>query len=704
MNLLYEILQDNKIQILGLAETHLSEKQAKFYFKQFKDEYTFYHSVDKDNIKSTGVGIMIRNDLNLRVIKADSYRGRIIYLDLLMENKKKIRIIQYYGISGPKNIKRKEKLLELHRKVLSIIGEGKRNQFEIILMGDFNLQYEVFEQQMKSNKQISYFFKIFKKLEEKYLMGDIFKEINQINEHNPLNTWFSKDGKSETRIDYIWCTENFFDKILNTFIYNVEELLYTDHRLLIFSMEGFNLLEKQIIRTDADTIKKRKIFDYENLNEEKKLKFKDLLNQKLFLNNDSDDNIKNKNVNLIWKNLKDNIKQTAIEVIGTKEIKLEKKSYDPRKESENFFIFRELTLLIKKLKTKSKEKLRKMLKHWSWFYWKLQIWGEGKVDTKYWNYPLTTQLRKDLIEKTSKLKEIYFIQYKNELEKFKEKKITEAIEQLCIDLQDNQKRLINNVCDREMKKIIIDHVYLEKEEEIVVDSKSLKEEVVKHFQSVAGSQNKEKEIPEDWKDDYQAKENINENIYKNLMDVPTLEEIRIMINNLAKGKAAGPSEITYELFKLASEEYIEKLRQLIGLIFNQQEIPVEWKNAYIYPIPKPKPWGSRLINTRPITLLDIARKLMMSILTQRLMKIFVEFNVLKGNQFAGLPGNSTFEPIRILNEIIQDANENEKELWIVSLDMSKAYDRVNVFMLEKAMLRLKLPKSFVNIIKSLFLG
>jgi hypothetical protein len=177
-----------------------------------------------------------------------------------------------------------------------------------------------------------------------------------------------------------------------------------------------------------------------------------------------------------------------------------------------------------------------------------------------------------------------------------------------------------------MKKIIIDHVYLEKEEEIVVDSKRIKEEVVKHFQSIAGSQNKEKDIPENWKDDYQVKENIDENVYKNLMDIPKLEEIKITINNLAKEKAAGPSEITYELFKLALDDYIEKLRQLIGLIFNQQEIPVEWKNTYIYPILKPKPWGSRLINTRPITLLDTARsKLMMSILTQRLMKIFVEF-------------------------------------------------------------------------------
>jgi exonuclease III len=104
-NMIYEILQDNKIQALGLAETHLNEKQAKYYFKQFKNEYTFYHSVDKENIKSTGVGIIIRNDLNLRVIKSDSYRERIIYVDLLLENKKKLRIIQYYGISGPKNKK-----------------------------------------------------------------------------------------------------------------------------------------------------------------------------------------------------------------------------------------------------------------------------------------------------------------------------------------------------------------------------------------------------------------------------------------------------------------------------------------------------------------------------------------------------------------------------------------------------------------------
>src|SRR2546423_13188118 len=60
------------------------------------------------------------------------------------------------------------------------------------------------------------------------------------------------------------------------------------------------------------------------------------------------------------------------------------------------------------------------------------------------------------------------------------------------------------------------------------------------------------------------------------------------------------------------------------------------------------------------------------------------------------------EPIRILNELIEDAKEKKSELWIVFQDMSKCYDRINIYMLEKAMLRLKLPQNFIEIIKNLF--
>jgi hypothetical protein len=131
-------------------------------------------------------------------------------------------------------------------------------------------------------------------------------------------------------------------------------------------------------------------------------------------------------------------------------------------------------------------------------------------------------------------------------------------------------------------------------------------------------------------------------------------------------------------------------------------IPSQWKEALIYPIPKPKPFNAQLINTRPITLLDTVRKCLISLLNRRLTNILKEHDVLKGKQFADLPLKSTFEPIRILEEILQDANEDNKELWILCQDLGKAYDRVNIFMLKKAMDRLKIPTQFTEFILQLF--
>nr|CAG8567925.1 9876_t:CDS:2 [Entrophospora candida] len=98
-----------------------------------------------------------------------------------------------------------------------------------------------------------------------------------------------------------------------------------------------------------------------------------------------------------------------------------------------------------------------------------------------------------------------------------------------------------------------------------------------------------------------------------------------------------------------------------------------WKSTNIYPIPKPKEWECQPNNTHPITLLDTTRKALVHLLNNCIAKIFLNNRILKGNQFAGLPGTSTFEPIHIINEIIQDAREMKNEIWILFQDLSKAY-------------------------------
>ncbi|CAB5351316.1 hypothetical protein RhiirA5_433417 [Rhizophagus irregularis] len=64
----------------------------------------------------------------------------------------------------------------------------------------------------------------------------------------------------------------------------------------------------------------------------------------------------------------------------------------------------------------------------------------------------------------------------------------------------------------------------------------------------------------------------------------------------------------------------------------------------------------------------------------------------------------TFKPLKIINEIIQHANEYDNELWIVVLNMSKAYNQVNIFMLEKALKRIRLPDNLISILTNIFKG
>ena len=69
---------------------------------------------------------------------------------------------------------------------------------------------------------------------------------------------------------------------------------------------------------------------------------------------------------------------------------------------------------------------------------------------------------------------------------------------------------------------------------------------------------------------------------------------------------------------------------------------------------------------------------MFKILCNRLSKtLSINTFILEDNNYAALPSKLTIEPIHTLNLVMEDARENNKELWILFQDMSKAYDRVN---------------------------
>jgi hypothetical protein len=70
----------------------------------------------------------------------------------------------------------------------------------------------------------------------------------------------------------------------------------------------------------------------------------------------------------------------------------------------------------------------------------------------------------------------------------------------------------------------------------------------------------------------------------------TLQEVESAIHNSTNGKAPGPSNQSYEMFKNCSIEEKETIRHIFNNIMQMGEIPEQWKHARIYPIPKISNW------------------------------------------------------------------------------------------------------------------
>ena len=157
------------------------------------------------------------------------------------------------------------------------------------------------------------------------------------------------------------------------------------------------------------------------------------------------------------------------------------------------------------------------------------------------------------------------------------------------------------------------------------------------------------------------------------------------------------------MFKHAGLLFLQLITELLNQCLIRQQISKQWKDGRIFPISKKPSFDGNLSNTRPISLIEHVKKLYTKILTNRLNTILTKYNILSPFNYIALLGNSTNIPINILNNIIEDATCNEKELWLLSQDMSKAYNSVNFDLFKLALQRIQFPEPLINILSNLLL-
>jgi len=201
------------------------------------------------------------------------------------------------------------------------------------------------------------------------------------------------------------------------------------------------------------------------------------------------------------------------------------------------------------------------------------------------------------------------------------KQIQHNIQIRCTNYDKDLTKMIDSILNREKRTIVLDRlVYTDPVhgKVLITDAQTIKERAATHFQQYALPLTAPPPMNERWSEQFASKSYIDPNWYQALMVPPTWDEWIVNLQSLPNDKASGPSKLHNKFYKHACISVKKLTWELAKMCFQQSVIPDEWKQAYIYPIPKPTEWQCDITKTRPLTLLDTMRKAVMKIMTNRL--------------------------------------------------------------------------------------
>lgn len=182
---------------------------------------------------------------------------------------------------------------------------------------------------------------------------------------------------------------------------------------------------------------------------------------------------------------------------------------------------------------------------------------------------------------------------------------------------------------------------------------------------------------------------------------PSKDEIRKAISLLRNGKAAGPDNVPAEAIKASINTSTDALHTLFSKIWEEEEIPPDWKEGYLTKIPK-KGDLSNCQNYRGIMLLSVPGKVFNRVLLERI-KAAVDSR-LRDQQAGFRKDRSCTDHIATLRIIIEQSTEWNSPLYVNFIDYEKAFDSIDRNTLWKLMQHYGIPQKFITLIQKIYEG
>jgi len=179
---------------------------------------------------------------------------------------------------------------------------------------------------------------------------------------------------------------------------------------------------------------------------------------------------------------------------------------------------------------------------------------------------------------------------------------------------------------------------------------------------------------------------------------PTLDEVKKAIHQTSSGKAPGMDGIPAEVYKATGPIALATFHSIIHCIWEDVAIPQEFRDATIVSLYKNKGSKSDCGNYRGISLLSTAGKILARIILNRLITSVSEANLPEA-QCGFRPNRSTTDMIFVVRQVQEKCREQNKDLYAIFIDLTKAFDTVNREALWVILQRLGCPRKFVHLIR-----
>lgn len=180
------------------------------------------------------------------------------------------------------------------------------------------------------------------------------------------------------------------------------------------------------------------------------------------------------------------------------------------------------------------------------------------------------------------------------------------------------------------------------------------------------------------------------------------EELDSGLKKNSTDTAPGPDNITYSMIKHLPKKAKDYLLYIYNNIWYSEEWITDWQKQIVIPILKSGKDPGNISSYRPISLSSCIFKVLERLIKNRLEWFLEHKQLLPNNQTAYRKSKSTYDAIFSLNNEIQRAFQEKSIAATVFLDISKAYDSVQLPVLLRQLATLNIPDNFIIRIEKMF--